>query len=114
VELANKDLDHDTHLPSKLHTNRKGNPREVINAKLKKGDLVAMENSNGITVLKWHDKLNVTLLSTCHSNETVPDIRHSETELKPQAIFNYNSGKSLNDLHQMPSYSTSLSWSVKW
>jgi hypothetical protein len=36
-----------------------------------------MESSRGIKVMKWDDKRDVTLLSTCHSNETVT--RCSET-----------------------------------
>jgi hypothetical protein len=42
VGLTNIHHGHDTHL-SMLHTGRKGNSYEVINAKLQKGDLVAGE-----------------------------------------------------------------------
>jgi hypothetical protein len=42
---------------------RKGNQYEVSNAEFKMGDLVAVENSRGIMVLKWHDRRDVTFLS---------------------------------------------------
>jgi hypothetical protein len=66
LELANIHLDYDTHLFGRLHSNRKINPHEVVATKPKKGDLVAMGNSTGNMVVKWHNKRDVTLLSTCH------------------------------------------------
>jgi hypothetical protein len=51
VKLANRLLDHEIHHLGMLCTNRKGNPYEVINEKLRKGDLVAMGNSSEIMLL---------------------------------------------------------------
>jgi hypothetical protein len=41
VKLVGRLLDHEAHFLGMLCTNRKGNQYEVINAKLRKGDLVA-------------------------------------------------------------------------
>jgi hypothetical protein len=81
----------DAYLLGILHTNKWGSPCELINAKLKKNDSVAMKSSRGIMVLKWDDKRDVTLLSTCHSNEAVPVTRCSETVIKPQALTDHDS-----------------------
>jgi hypothetical protein len=51
VKLVSRLLDHETHHRGTLCTNRKGNPYEVINVKLRKGDLVAMEKHRGIMLL---------------------------------------------------------------
>ncbi|XP_060806465.1 piggyBac transposable element-derived protein 4 [Amyelois transitella] len=52
VDLAKKLLDNNTHLIGTLRKNRKGLPKKVIQEKLKKGEMIAMENSDGILVLK--------------------------------------------------------------
>jgi hypothetical protein len=39
---------------------------------------VAVKNSKEIMVLKWHDKRDITLPNTCHSNQTPPQ--------QPQAV----------------------------
>ncbi|CAG5015998.1 unnamed protein product [Parnassius apollo] len=67
LDLANKLLDRYTHLVGTLRKNRKSLPKQVIDAKLKPGESVAMENEPGITVLHWKDKRSVFMLSTKHS-----------------------------------------------
>jgi hypothetical protein len=56
-----------------------------------------MGNSRGIMVLKLHDRRDVTLLSICNSNETVPVTRCSETVIRPQGVSDYSYGKSSVD-----------------
>jgi hypothetical protein len=75
---------------------RKGNQYEVGNAEFKMGDVVAVENSRGIMVLKWHDRRYVTFLS--NSDETVLITRCSETVVRLQAVIDYSTGKSSVDL----------------
>ncbi|KAJ8953389.1 hypothetical protein NQ318_023506 [Aromia moschata] len=73
------------------------------------------ENERGICVLKWRDKRDVLVLSTCHSNETVQVQRRGKKINKPQAIIDYNKGKSSIDISdQMSSYSTALRRSIRW
>ncbi|KAF2892203.1 hypothetical protein ILUMI_13973, partial [Ignelater luminosus] len=53
-----------THLIGTLRSNRKYNPKEVVEKKLKAKEVFAQENKTGIVVLKWRDKRNVLMLST--------------------------------------------------
>ena len=50
-----------------LCANRKGSPNYVSKASLKKGEVVARENSAGIVVLKWRDQRDVMILTTRHT-----------------------------------------------
>lgn len=67
LDLANELISKDTHLVGTLRKNRKGLPKNVVEAKLGKGESIAMENERGICVLKWKDKRDVLMLSTKHS-----------------------------------------------
>lgn len=58
-----------THLVDTLQKNQRGNSKEVVSQKLKREDLIARENKNGVTVLKWKDKKDVLMLSTKHFTE---------------------------------------------
>jgi hypothetical protein len=48
-----------------LHLNRKNVPPTVKNAKLKKGEVISQQ-SNGVMVIKWEDKKDVTMISIFH------------------------------------------------
>jgi len=52
-----------------LHLSRKDVPQRVKEKKLKKGELVA-QYSGPVSVLKWKDKKDVTMISTYHGQET--------------------------------------------
>jgi len=52
-----------------LRLSRKGVPQRVKEKKLKKGELVA-QYSGPVSVLKWKDKKDVTMISTYHGEET--------------------------------------------
>lgn len=111
LPLAKRMLDSHTHLIGTIRKNRKGLPKEVVNKKLQKGEVVAMENKDGITVLKWKDQRDVLILSTKHDDEMV---ERNRTRI-PKVIIDYNQGKSSVDLSdQMGSYSNPLRRSVKW
>lgn len=70
-ELAHSFLKRKTHVVGTLRANKKNMPQEVMKAKLKKGEMVAKEDQNGIVVLKWADARDVRLLSTKHKPEMV-------------------------------------------
>lgn len=115
MDLAKKLLEKQTNLLGTLRSNRKGNPKTVINKRLKKGELIAKQSENGITVLKWCDKRDILVLSTLHGDETESVNRFSGNVNKPRAIIDYNAGKSSIDLSdQLSSYSTPLRRSLKW
>ncbi|KAB0803767.1 hypothetical protein PPYR_00737 [Photinus pyralis] len=67
VPLAYRLLDRKTHLVGTLRLNRKHLPKEVVGAKLQKGEFAAQETSDGVVVLKWRDKRVVSALTTKHS-----------------------------------------------
>ena len=52
-----------------LRLSRKDVPQRVKEKKLKKGELVA-QHSGPVSVLKWKDKKDVTMISTYHGEET--------------------------------------------
>nr|CAH7714764.1 unnamed protein product [Callosobruchus chinensis] len=54
-ELAINLLDKKTHLLGTLRSNRRGNPEEVINKKLKRGEVAAKENNreNPVAVIEY-------------------------------------------------------------
>nr|CAH7712980.1 unnamed protein product [Callosobruchus chinensis] len=104
-----------THLLGTLRSNRRGNPKEVINEKLKRGEVVAKENNRGICILKWKDKREVLMLSTKHTHETVIVHKRTGDVEKPVAAIEYNKAKSSIDLSdQMASYDSALRKTVKW
>ncbi|CAH1955584.1 unnamed protein product [Acanthoscelides obtectus] len=82
-------LDSNTHLIGTIRKNRKGLPKEVVDKKLKKGEVAAMENKDGITLLKWKDQRDVLVLSTKHDAEMV---ERSNNRI-PKVVIDYNSGK---------------------
>ena len=56
VELANKLIEHKTHLVGTLRSNRKSLPPALTGSHLKKGEVIARKNNSGIVFMKWRDK----------------------------------------------------------
>lgn len=52
-----------------LRQNYRGIPQEIKFRKQKRSELIARENKNDITILKWKDKLDVLIFSTKHLTE---------------------------------------------
>lgn len=109
VELAKKLLEKNTHLIGTLRKNRKGLPKKVIQQKLQKGEMIALENDDGILVLKWKDKRDVLALSTKHSTGFVTcksKRNRNKIVMKPTVIADYNRHMCSIDLSdQLASYS---------
>lgn len=116
IELAEKLLENGTHIVGTLRKNRKFLPKQLVKAKLHKGELKTMENSKGISVFKWRDKRDVMLLSTKHTSTLKTVANRYGTEMtKPTVILDYNSGKSSVDISdQMVAYQSPLRKSIKW
>ena len=66
-ELANYCLQKQTHLVGALRANKKHLPKEVLQAKLKRSEMVAKEDQQGVAILKWRDTRDVRVLSTKHA-----------------------------------------------
>ena len=60
---------HSTDCVGTLKLNRNDIPKEVKDKKLEKGEIIA-RHSGSVTVLKWRDKRNVTMVSIYHSAGT--------------------------------------------
>lgn len=115
IDLAKKLLNAETHLVGTIRKNRKHLPKDVVNAKLKRGQFVAKESSEGITVMKWKDKRDVLLLSTKHSVQFQNVRKRNKVISKPKIVIDYNGAKGAVDLSdQMAAYSTPLRKSIKW
>ncbi|KAF9413738.1 hypothetical protein HW555_008184 [Spodoptera exigua] len=58
---------------------------EVVKAKLRRGEQIARQKDNLYTVLKWHDKRDVLMISTCHgdSMSKAPFKRRANTRAEP-------------------------------
>ena len=71
--LAKFMLENNTHVVGTLRSNKKDVPKEVMLAKLKRGEVISKEDENGVVVLKWKDTRDVQMLSTKHA-PTLVDI----------------------------------------
>jgi len=60
-----------------VRINRRGMPKQVTAAKLKKGEMTSSEVKNGMLALKWQDKRPVNMLSTIHDNSRVTKRRRT-------------------------------------
>nr|CAH7750053.1 unnamed protein product [Callosobruchus chinensis] len=85
---------------------------------LKKGSIIGRENVDGIVLSKWKDKIDVLMLSTCHTLDIIKTRklnRKREEIQKPQCIIDYNAGKARIDLSdQLAAYSSPIRKSVRW
>ncbi|XP_043502330.1 uncharacterized protein LOC122524246 [Polistes fuscatus] len=115
IDLANRLIEKNAHLIGTLRTNRRENPSDVIRTNLKRGELIAKENNQGITVLKWKDKRDFLVLSTKHSSEMINIKTKRRFCCKPQIIVEYNKAKTSIDLSdEMSAYSSPLRKTLKW
>lgn len=115
VGLARELLKNETHLVGTLRKNRKHFPKIVVSTKLKKGQYVAKESADGITVMRWRDKRDVLVLSTKHSVRFQTVVKHRRQVSKPKIVVDYNKAKGAVDLSdQMTAYQTPLRKTIKW
>jgi hypothetical protein len=80
----------DTYACGTLRMNRKQVPK-AMKLKLKKGEIVFRRRGN-MFALKWHDKRNVSMLSTIHdADEVLLDKRdrNGEPIVKPSCLYDY-------------------------
>ncbi|KAF2902808.1 hypothetical protein ILUMI_03379 [Ignelater luminosus] len=106
VSLATELLDKTTHLIGTLTSNRKYNPKEVVQKKLKAKEVFAQENEAGIVVL---------MLSTVHKDDLKQVKQRGGKTDKPEVVVDYNQAKTFIDiLDQIKSYSHCLLRGTKW
>jgi hypothetical protein len=99
-----------------LRSNRKGNPAEVTAKKIKKGEVVEMWSDDGVCVLKWKDKREVTMISTQHSGKLVNSVSKRKIERRvPEAVREYNKFMGgVDRLDQLLSYHITSRKTLRW
>ena len=81
-----------------LHLSRKDVPQRVKGKKLKKGELVA-QHSGLVSILKWKDKKEVTMISIYHGEETRMKLTKCRQEKqKPLSVLDYDENMGGVDL----------------
>ncbi|CAK1581722.1 unnamed protein product [Parnassius mnemosyne] len=112
IPLAYRLKHRKTNLVGTLRLNRKHLPKDLVTQKLKKGEIIAKETTDGkIGVTKWKDKRVVTTLSTVNSAKkmTAVKTKRGQVIFKPDYVVDYNTGKSSIDVSdQMASYASAL------
>ena len=79
-----------------VRMDRRGMPKEVTTAKLKKGEVKSAEVEEGMLALKWMDKRQINMLSTIHDDSMMFKRRTQhvpggiEGVQKPVMIEQYN------------------------
>jgi|UniRef100_A0A2S2Q116 hypothetical protein len=115
VTLSNILLKRKTYVTGTLRSNRKGNPKGVINKKLQKGEHI-WKRRGLVYVSKWKDKRDVICITTNHKPTIIlSKNRYGREKLKPLEIVKYNeymSGVDRSD--QMISYYSCPRKSAKW
>ncbi|KAL4134748.1 hypothetical protein QTP88_006465 [Uroleucon formosanum] len=115
IELAESLNSRQTHLVRTLRANRKSNPKDVTQKKLKRGEVISMRSFSNILVLKLKNKRDLYILSTKHNSEMISIDHRGKYIEKPKVVIDYNLGKSPIDLSdQLSSYSNSLRRNIKW
>jgi len=83
-----------------LRLSRKDIPPRVKEKKLKKGEFVA-QHSGPMSVLKWNDKKDMTMISTYHGEETrVKRTKCRQEKQKPVSVLDYNENMGGVDLKE--------------
>ncbi|XP_042145916.1 piggyBac transposable element-derived protein 4-like [Ixodes scapularis] len=91
-----------THAVGTVRPNRANMPKDLVAKKLKKGE-VESRSSHGILAVKWHDRKDVYILSTMHSNSDMTATgkkrwikrkgqSDAEDVIKPSCVLDYNIG----------------------
>lgn len=115
IRLSERLLQSQTHTTGTLRSNRKGNPKDVIAKKLKKGELM-WQRKGDIYISKWKDKRDVLSITTAHhpSLIEVPN-RYGVKKMKPTDIAAYNNNMGgVDRADQMVSYYSSPRKTIRW
>ncbi|XP_057662517.1 piggyBac transposable element-derived protein 4-like [Diorhabda carinulata] len=98
-----------------LRANRRGNPKKMLNKKVKRGEAI-WKREGKIDVTKWKDKRNIRIISTSHKHQMVKiTTRRGHEKLKPQSVLDYNAHTSgVDRADQIMSYYSSPRKTIKW
>jgi len=100
-ELARKlKIEYSTDCVGTLKLNRKTIPKEVKHKKVEKEEIIA-RHSGPVTVVKWRDKRDVTVVSTYHNADTQRVSNKGKETEEPLCVTDYDhnmGGVNLKDL----------------
>ncbi|KAG8237158.1 hypothetical protein J437_LFUL011207 [Ladona fulva] len=104
------------HCTGTLQKNRRNNPKDVTEAKLRRSEYICRWTDDGICVLKWKDKRDILMISSEHGEKftSVKSRRGTERE-KPNIILEYNKYiGGIDNLNQMLAYYPCDRKTLKW
>lgn len=79
-------LEKKTHTTGTLRSNRKGNPKDVVQKKIKKGEHIWKRKSS-VYVSKWKDKRDVLCITTKYQPKIIlSKNKYGQEKLKPIEI----------------------------
>lgn len=115
VGLSNLLLSNRTHTVGTLRSNRKGNPKDLTNKKLKKGEYDWAQKGS-IYVSKWKDKRDVLCINTAYHPELkITTNRWGQEKNKPIEVEQYNLNMAgVDRVDQMTSYYSSPRKTIRW
>ena len=92
VKLAKHLSKQKTYICGTLRSDCKGNPRNIVKKKLKKGESV-WKRSDNVVAGKWKNKHDVLTISNEHSVEMAPVLnKRGQLTTKPNIVCVYNNG----------------------
>lgn len=109
VSLAHELNTASTHLIGTLRSKRKFNPTPVVSAKLKRGEMTALQSNTNVIVGKWRDKRDVLFLTTKDVPQMQDVVTRRGTVKKPSTKLKYNKIKSFIDFSdQKAAYASTI------
>lgn len=116
VGLTRDLLGKKTYVTGTLRANRKGNPSEVVQKNVSKGEVVQQWSDDGINVAKWRDKRPVLTISSEFSGDLVDTTTgRGVQKQKPIVVCLYNKHMGGTDrADQLLSYFLGTRKSLKW
>lgn len=116
VPLAEDLLEKGTYITGTIRKTTKGLPRDLLDKKLEKGELIA-KHSNNISIQKWKDKREVLIISTEHNGELIITgiNKRGQEIVKPKSIFAFNKYMGgIDTIDQMLSYYPCERKTLRW
>nr|CAI5828977.1 unnamed protein product [Callosobruchus analis] len=115
VELSEKLLNLRTHTNGILRSNRRGNPKQLVKKKLKKGEHFWLPKKY-VYISKWKDKRDVLMITTRNHPQLITSKnRFGKEKVKPEEVVVYNDHMSgIDRCDQMTSTYCSPRKTIRW
>ena len=104
-----------TYIAGTLRGDRKRNPSQIVEKKLRKGEMVFMSLGD-VSVIKWKDKRDVCVISNAHVPIVMDSVnRHGKSKRKPNVVHIYNNHMlEIDRSDQLLSYHSVLRKTIRW